>query len=118
MTAANRQGEDYASLLRAIAGVMFLGTPHSGSAFAKPAYLQAMIRQATGHATNIQILRTLQVKSEVLYELQEKYENVLNDEDNLSGLMPTYFFETKALRLGVRRPPQMNNKVLTLLPDF
>ncbi|OBT38828.1 hypothetical protein VE00_10774 [Pseudogymnoascus sp. WSF 3629] len=107
VTAANAKKnhpkyEDYQSVITAVAGVMFLGTPHNGSNFASAGLLQAYLKRFLGHATNVDILRPLVVKStlDALDDLEENFQNILEYEDRVSMLMSTYFYETKPLNMG------------------
>jgi hypothetical protein len=95
--------EDYQSIITAVAGAMFLGTPHNGSSFASAGLLQAHFRSYFGHVTNVDILRPLAVEStlNILHDLEEKFQYILEHEDRLKALMSIYFYETKPLNMGV-----------------
>jgi hypothetical protein len=89
--------------MTAVAGVIFLGTPHNGSAFAKAGILQANFRSWFGHAVNGDILRPLVPgkASNELQELDAEWHDLVDDEERLSGLMMRYFYEKKPMKLGV-----------------
>lgn len=93
---------DYQAFIAAVSGVMFLGTPHAGSAFASAGLFQANFKSWFGNATNADILKPLALDTAMttLRDLEEDFQELLSD-DRLSGLLSFYFYETKPLTLGV-----------------
>jgi pimeloyl-ACP methyl ester carboxylesterase len=93
---------DYQALITAVSGVMFLGTPHSGSSFASVGIFQANFRSWFGSATNAEILKPLALDTTMttLKDLEENFQTILSN-DRLSALISLYFYETKPLTMGV-----------------
>lgn len=100
---------DYQSLITAVSGVIFLGTPHNGSSFASAGIFQASFRAWFGHATNIQILKPLALNTTMteLKDLEESFQKI-RSYDRLSALESFYFYETKPLKAGVSQQTLYN----------
>lgn len=94
---------DWKMINSATYGVVFLGTPHHGSAFAKLGLLQAWFQRAMGAEVYDEQLRALQLDStnEALPDLRDDFERLRKSKD-LLGLELFCFFETKPVPgLGV-----------------
>ncbi|KAK3393261.1 hypothetical protein B0H63DRAFT_14817 [Podospora didyma] len=107
VTAATAEKEDpkyadYQSFITAVAGVMFLGTPHKGSSFASAGLMQANFSKFLGQTPNLDILKPLVIDStlEVLPGLEKSFQYLLDYNDRLSKLLTAYFYENKPLRFG------------------
>jgi protein SERAC1 len=95
LTAARQRPEKHLHcILEATRGIVFLGTPHHGSALAQWAEMLAkslgLIKQ-----TNPEIITVLKSDSEVLARIQDNFHTMIRAR-NLSGLQPieiTCFFE-------------------------
>jgi pimeloyl-ACP methyl ester carboxylesterase len=93
---------DYQAFITAVSGVIFLGTPHSGSSFASAGIFQANFRSWFGSATNAEILKPLALDTAMttLKDLERDFQETLS-KDRLSALISLYFYETKPLTVGV-----------------
>jgi len=94
--------EDFQSIVKATAGIVFLGTPHRGSNFAEWGFWKAMTGQMLGYKAYPQQLKALQIDSttSILQELNEDFRSIRNS-DNLLNLRVVCFYETKEVPLGI-----------------
>lgn len=94
MASKNSADQHLQNILECTRGILFLGTPHSGSGFARWAELLAIsigfIKQ-----TNAKILEVLKSDSEVLARIQTEFHTMIRDRTN-KGQQPisiTCFYE-------------------------
>jgi hypothetical protein len=73
------QATNYRDFLCCVAGVVFLGTPHRGSAFSYWADLQMTLGSWTGISTHRDLIRVLRTDSKVLNALQQNFEQACRD---------------------------------------
>jgi hypothetical protein len=94
--------DDFQSIVTATAGIIFLGTPHRGSNFAKWGLWKAMTGQMLGYKAYPEQLKALRIDSttSILPELNEDFE-IIRKSDNLLNLRVVCFYETKEVPLGV-----------------
>jgi hypothetical protein len=94
--------EDFQSIVKATAGIIFLGTPHRGSNFAKWGLWKAMTGQILGYKVYREQLKALLIDSTtfILPDLNEDFRSIRNS-DNLRNLKVVCFYETKEVPLGV-----------------
>ena len=94
--------EDFQSIVKATAGIVFLGTPHRGSNFAKWGLWKAMTGQMLGYKAYQEQLKALQIDSttSILPELNEDFRSIRNS-SSLRDLKVVCFYETKEVALGV-----------------
>jgi len=94
--------EDFQSIIKATAGIIFLGTPHRGSNLAKWGLRKAIMGQILGYKAYQEQLKALQIDSttSILSELNEDFRSIRNS-DNLRNLKVVCFYETKEVTLGV-----------------
>lgn len=83
----------------ATTSILFLGTPHRGSAFPSLARLKLMAGNVLGTRTEERLLRVLNVDSELLLYLQNEFERV---QQNLSDepIQLYCYYEKKDVRVG------------------
>jgi hypothetical protein len=94
--------EDFQCVVKATAGIIFLGTPHRGSDFPKWGIRKALTGQLFGWKAYLEQLNVLQIDSttSVLPVLNEDFKNI-KESDSLSKLKLVCFYETKEVSLGV-----------------
>jgi hypothetical protein len=94
--------EDFQSIVKATAGIIFLGTPHRGSKFAEWGLWKAMTGQILGYKVYREQLKALLIDSttSILPDLNEDFRSIRNS-DNLRNLKVVCFYETKEVPLGV-----------------
>jgi len=97
---------DCQAFITAVAGIMFLGTPHNGSTAANVGLAQANFSNWLGQAPNMEILKPLVVDStlDVLPKLERSFQKMLEYNDRLSKVQAAYFYETEPAKLGVSYP--------------
>jgi len=93
---AKLHNEDFSDILHCIAGVVFLGTPHKGSATQSKAAIIASIASAFGQAESSSLLRAVEKDSEMLNDLLHDFTRVVN-----KAAIPLFcFFEQRKSNLA------------------
>ncbi|OBT55313.1 hypothetical protein VE04_04045 [Pseudogymnoascus sp. 24MN13] len=106
---AKLHDDDYPDMLRCIAGIVFLGTPHKGSASQSKAAIIASVASAFGKGEMTSLLKAVEKDSEMLNDLVHDFTRVVN-----RGAIPLFcFFEQK--RTDVAKIFKPINK---FLPQF
>lgn len=70
--------EDYPSIIRSVAGVVFLGTPHRGSGSQSKASLIASIASAVSLGEHSSLLKIVDKDSEMLADLLHDFSRTVN----------------------------------------
>ena len=70
--------EDYPSVIRSVAGVIFLGTPHRGSKSQSKASLLASIAASVALGEHSSLLKVLDKESEILADLLHDFTRTVN----------------------------------------
>ncbi|KAF8253065.1 hypothetical protein K440DRAFT_627253 [Wilcoxina mikolae CBS 423.85] len=93
--------EDYQSFLTSVSGIVFLGTPHNGSGFARHGMTQTFWGSLFGKKSNPAILRPLAEgpASIELRELNKAFFRIKIFERN-RNLKLFYFYETKRVKIS------------------
>lgn len=95
LVAANASPEGHLQTIQAFtAGIIFMGTPHSGSALAHSAERLAKLLGVV-MTTNPKIIRVLRKDSEVLARIQNEFHSLIRTrlQDPLSAIEITCFYE-------------------------
>jgi len=74
---AERSQPQLAALITSTSGIVFLGTPHRGSSLGSPARRFAELYRAIGHNVNTSILGVLETRSEILDDLEDRFQQML-----------------------------------------
>ena len=95
---------NYRDFLCSVSGIIFLATPHRGSAFKIWANIKMMIGSMMGEQTHEELVKVLAVNSEPLAEVQRGFHELFNDSSVMDqSILPRCYRETRALKL----PPYM-----------
>jgi len=86
-----------ASIRKATAAVVFMGTPHRGSEVAKYADIAAECIKALGFSTNLVNIKNLKRDSRFLEELCSEFGSLLQSEKKIKVLT---FYELQSTRIG------------------
>jgi Alpha/beta hydrolase family len=97
-TVRRAQAANYRDFLCSVAGVIFLGTPHRGSAFSFWANVKMTFGSLVGQPTYAELVKVLGANSEPLSELQRAFEEACNDSAVLD-ILPCCYRETRQVAL-------------------
>lgn len=75
---AKLHDEDYPDILRSVAGIIFLGTPHRGSQTQSKASIIAKIASILGQGEQSSLLKAVEKDSEMLNDLVHDFTRVVN----------------------------------------
>ena len=75
---AKLHDEDYPNLLRSVAGILFLGTPHRGSSTQSKASIIARVASTFGLGEQSSLLTSVEKDSEILNDLVHDFTRVVN----------------------------------------
>ncbi|KAL8789665.1 MAG: hypothetical protein Q9195_006718 [Heterodermia aff. obscurata] len=92
--------EDCQDLLKAVAGITYLGVPHRGSNFAKWGLRKSWLGGLRGKRSYPANLKALAIESTTLEELREDFTKLAQSR-TLSGIELFCFYETKGIQLGI-----------------
>ncbi|KAH8649283.1 hypothetical protein BX600DRAFT_474869 [Xylariales sp. PMI_506] len=96
-SSSSSEYERHRDFLSAIAGIVFLGTPHRGSGITLFANIKINIgRQFFGVQSNDEIIHILKPDSYTLDDLQRQFSNLCSD-DRTSGLELVCYYEMKEM---------------------
>ncbi len=100
ITEATRRGDaaNCRDFLCSVAGVVFLGTPHRGSAFSGWARVKMAVGSLMGQQSHPGLVKVLAANSEPLRELQRAFDEVCNDPSVLD-IIPRCYRETRDVKL-------------------
>ncbi|KAK3689504.1 hypothetical protein B0T22DRAFT_536401 [Podospora appendiculata] len=96
LTARSSPEEHLRRIFECTSGILFLGTPHSGSSLATVAQRLATLLSFSTPKTNLRILKVLQRDSEVLARIQNEFFALLqsrNKDDGARPLQVVCFYE-------------------------
>jgi hypothetical protein len=98
---------DFQSIVTSVSGIIYLGTPHGGSIFARIGILQTQIWRFLGRQASDKLLKPLEFSpgSGELHDLDQSFLDI-RTKDNLTGLQIRYFYETLQCQMGVCVPKQ------------
>ncbi|KAK3317737.1 Alpha/Beta hydrolase protein [Cercophora scortea] len=88
LTAKSSPEEHLRRIFECTSGILFLGTPHSGSSLATVAQRLATLLSFSTPKTNLRILKVLQRDSEVLARIQNEFFALLQSRNKDSGARP------------------------------
>ena len=78
LVSAKLHEEDYPSIIRSVAGVVFLGTPHRGSGSQSKASVIASIASAVSLGEHSSLLKVVEKDSEMLVDLLHDFTRTVN----------------------------------------
>ena len=100
--------DDFQSIVTSVSGILYLGTPHGGSIFARLGIMQTRIWKFLGRQASDKLLKPLEVGPGCgeLDDLHQSFLEIRRTKDNLTGLRIRYFYETLPCQIGVCVPMQ------------
>lgn len=103
----------YHQIELSVVGIIFLGTPHTGSGFAPFAKVVAKILEASGKRVNSDILDVLKRDSQTLIDIEDWFAQWLRirTEEN-KAVQITSFFEEMALHGGNKVVDESSAKII------
>ena len=95
--------DDFQSIVTSVSGILYLGTPHGGSIFARIGVLQTRFWKFLGRQASDKLLKPLEVGpgSGELDDLHQAFLDIRRTKDNLTGLRIRYFYETLPCQIAV-----------------
>ena len=91
---------DCEDLLKAVAGITYLGVPHRGSTFAKWGLRKSWLGGVRGKRSYPANLRALAIESTTLEDLRQDFSKLAKSR-TMSGIKLFCFYETKGIQLGI-----------------